>query len=163
MMVRKSARAVAPLLYAAGFALVMLGAIAAVTLAERTIGFYDQSGTPNLTTIRYNGDVAGAVAVLLLGGVVFGLIARALVWMEGLCGSTLEDHLRHCTAHYVVLVALAILLLATYENQAANGMSLGYGVGVAALMTVGYAIVIDALTLWWQRRKHARPSLGAGT
>jgi hypothetical protein len=53
-----------------------------------------------------------------------------------------------------------VLLLVTYENQAAHGVSLGYGVAVVALFVVGYAIVIDALVLWRQRRRYVQVSSG---
>ncbi len=151
----------APFIYAAGLVLVMVGDIAVVSFVERTVGFYDRDGgSPNFTTLRYNGDVIGAAATLVIGGVVFGLLALVLVRLERLGEPNIGDHLRHCTALYVILVTLVILLLVTYENQAAHGVSLGYGVAVAAFFAVGYAIIIDALVLWRQRRKYVQVSSG---
>ena len=148
----------APFIYAAGLVLVMVGDIAVVSFVERTIGFYDRDGDSiNFITLRYNGDVLGAAATLVIGGVVFGLLALALVRLERLGEPNLGDHLRHCTALYVTLV---ILLLVTYENQAAHGVSLGYGMAVVAFFAVGYAIIIDALVLWRQRRKYVQVSSG---
>ena len=154
---RDIVRFTAPFLYAAGFVLVMIGDVAVLSFVERTTGFYGQDGgSPDFTTFRYNGDVVGAAATLVIGGVVFGLLALALVRLERLGGPTVGDHLRHCTALYVILGTLVILLLVTYENQAAHGVSLGYAVAVVAFFAVGYAITIDALVLWWQRRKHVQ-------
>ena len=129
---RDIVRFASPFLYAAGFVLVMIGDVVVVSFVERVFGFYGQDGgSPNFTTFRYNGDVVGAVATLAIGGVVFGLLALALVRLERLGGPTVGDHLRHCTALYVILGTLVILLLVTYENQAAHGVSPGYGVAVA--------------------------------
>lgn len=160
-MLRNTLRGAAPFLYAAGFVLVMIGGIFAVSFVERTIGFYGQDGgSLNFTTLRYNGDVVGVAATLVIGGVVFGLLALVLVWLERLHAPTIGDHLLHCTALYVILVTLVILLLVTYENQAAHGVSVGYGVAVAAFFTVGYAVIVDALVPWWRRRNYVQTSSG---
>ena len=157
---RNTPRAAAPFLYAAGLVLVMISVMVVLSFVESTIGFYDRNGEAlDFVTLRHNGDVIVVAATLVIGGVVFGLLALALVWLERPIAPTIGDHLRHCTALYVILATLVILLLATYENQAAHGVSLGYGVAIAALFTVGYAIVIDALVLWWQGRKQVRASL----
>jgi hypothetical protein len=157
---RNTTRAAAPFLYAAGIVLVMIAVMVVLSFVESTIGLYDRDGeTLDFITLRYNGDLIGAAATLVIGSVVFGLLALALTRLERLIAPTIGDHLRHCTALYVILATLVILLLATYENQAAHGVSLGYGVAVAAFFTVGYGIVIDALVLWWQRRKQVQASL----
>jgi hypothetical protein len=39
-------------------------------------------------------------------------------------------------------------------------VSLGYGVAVVAFFTIGYAILIDALVLWWRRQKYVQASSG---
>ncbi len=161
MALRNTVRGVAPLLYAAGFVMVMVGDMAAVSFVERTIGFYERDGgSPNFTTLRFNGDVIVAVATFIIGGAVFGLLALMLERPERLHRPAIRDHMRHCTALYVILGTLVVLLLVTYENQAAHGVSLGYGVAVVALFVVGYAIVIDALVLWRQRRRYVQVSSG---
>lgn len=157
-------RVLAPFLYAAGFVVVMMGVMAALSSAERTVGFYGRDGgSPNFTTLRYNGDVIAAAATLVIGGAVFGLLALVLVRLERLRRPDLRDHLRHCTALYVILGTLVILLPATYEGQAAYGVSLGYAVAVVAFFTVGYAIAVDALILWRQRLRYSRDALGVGS
>ena len=161
---RSAVRAVAPFLYTAGLVVVMIGVMAALSFVERTVGFYDRDGgSPNFTTLRYNGDVIAAAATLVIGGVVFGLLALVLVRLERLRRPDIRDHLRHCTALYVILGTLVILLPATYEGQAAHGVSLGYAVAVVAFFTVGYAIAVDALILWWQRLPYSRDALGVGS
>lgn len=160
-MLRNSVRAGSPFLYAAGFVLVMIADVGVAILIERTIGFYDRGGDPlKFITLRHNGDIVSAAATLIIGGAVFGLLASVLVRLERLPRPTIGDHLRHCTALYPILGTLIILLLATHENQAAHGVSLGYGVAMAAFFAAGYAIVVDALILWWQREKYARASSG---
>jgi hypothetical protein len=160
-MLRNTVGFVAPFLYAAGLVIVMMGAMAALSFVERTVGFYERDGgSPNFTTLHYNGDVVGATATLVIGGVVFGLLALMLVRLERLHRPAIRDHLRHCTALYVILGTLMNLLLATYEDQAAYGVSLGYAVAVGALFTVCYAIAIDALILWRQRQRCARAGFG---
>ena len=158
---RNTVRGVAPFLYAAGFIMVMMGDMAAVSFVERAIGFYElDGGSANFATLRYNGDVIVAVATLIIGGAVFGLLALMLVRLERLHRPAIRDHMRHCVALYVILGTLLILLLATYENQAAYGVSLGYAVAVVAYFTVGYAIDVDALVLWRQRQRCVRASFG---
>ena len=155
--VRYLARTAAPILYAAGSVPVIVGDIVALSVIENTIGF------ENFTTFRYNGDVADAGAVLVLGGFVFGLLDGALVWLERLQRPTTRDHMRHCVALYTILVILAVTLIATYENSAAHGISLGYGLAVTALLAVGYAISIDAALLALKRRRFDRAPLGGVT
>jgi magnesium-transporting ATPase (P-type) len=162
-MLRNTVRGVAPFLYVTGVALVLIGIISAATFVEFNVGFWnDKPGLQpaDLTTIRYNGDVVGAAATLVIGGLVFGLLALVLVRLERLRRPAIRDHLRHCAALYVILGTLLILLLATYENQAAHGVSLGYAVAVVAFFTVGYAIAVDALVLWRQRQRYVRASFG---
>jgi Trk-type K+ transport system membrane component len=152
--VRYLVRTAAPiLLYAAGFVPVIVGAIVVVSVIENTIGF------DNFTTFRYY--VAAATAwVILIGALVFALLDGGLVWLERLRRPTVRDHLRHCVALYTILVILVVALIATYENSAAHGIYLGYGLVVTALFVVGYAISIDATILALQRRHFDRASPG---
>ena len=145
--VRYVARFVAPILYAVGFVPVMIGTIAVVSLVEDQIGF------DNFTTFRYNGDVACAAAVLIIGGLVFGLLGQTLVWLERLRTPTFRDHLRRCAVFYVTMGALSVWLAANYEELAAHGVSLGYGLAVIGFFISGYAVLIDALLLLHHRRR----------
>jgi cytochrome c oxidase subunit IV len=148
---RDVVRFAAPLLYAIGFVPVIIGVMVVLSVIEKTIWF------DNLTTLRYNGDVAAATSVLLIGGLEFGLLGNILVWLEQTHAPTLQDHLRHCVALYVLAGSLVFLLVATYENQAAHGVSLGYGTAVVALFTASYAIVLDAAVLRRKRRHFVDP------
>jgi Trk-type K+ transport system membrane component len=153
--VRYLVRTAAPILYAAGFVPVIIGAIVVVSVIENTIGF------DNFTTFRYY--VAAAASVILIGALVFALLDGGLVWLERLRRPTVRDHLRHCVALYTILVIVVVALIATYENSAAHGISLGYGLVVTALFVVGYAISIDATILALQRRHFDRASPGGVT
>lgn len=155
--VRYLARTAAPILYAAGFVPVIIGNIVVVSVIENTIGF------DNVTTFRYNGDVADAGSVLVIGGFVLGLLVGVLVWLERLRRPTIRDHLRHCVALYTILAILLVTLIATYENSAAHGISLGYGLAVTAFFAIGYAISIDATMLAWLRRRFDSEPLGGVT
>jgi hypothetical protein len=145
--VRQVARRIAPILYAAGFVPGMIGAIVALSFVEDRIGF------DNFTTFRYNGDVAAVASILVIGGLVFGLLDQTLVWLERLRTPTVRDHLRHCTVLYVFMGTLSVWLVVTYENLAAHGVSLGYGLAVVGFFTAGYAVLIDALLLLHHRQR----------
>lgn len=147
MGVRYVARFVAPMLYAAGFVPVMIGTVVVLSFVENRIGF------DNFNTFRYNGDVAAAASIIVIGGLIFGLLDQTLVWLERLRTPTLRDHLRHCAVLYVFMGTLSLLLVATYGRLAAHGMSLGYGMAVVGVFTVGYAVSIDALLLLRHRRR----------
>ena len=147
-------RIMGPVLYAVSFVPVIVGSIAVVSLVVRTIGF------DNFTTFRYNGDVAAAASVLVIGGFVFGSLSRFLAWLEQLRIPSLRDHLRHCAVLYVLLGALAVPLVRMYESAVAYGLSLGDGLAVAVFFTVGYAICINAVVLLLKRRVGQR---GAGS
>jgi Trk-type K+ transport system membrane component len=135
------------MLYAAGFVPVMVGTVVVLSLVEDRIGF------DNFTTFRYNGDVAAAASIFVIGGLIFGLLDQTLVWLERLRTPTVHDHLRHCAVLYVFMGTLSVLLVATYERLAAHGVSLGYGLAVVGLSTAGYAVLIDALLLLRHRRR----------
>lgn len=161
--VRNVARFIAPVLYAAGFVPVMIGTIAALSFVERSIGFDDYSSglsLADLTTFRYNGDIAGAVATLSIGGSVFGLLSLDLLRLEQLRQVTALDHLRHCAFFYATLVLLGFWLMTAYENQTTHSISLGYGVAAGSFLTAGYAILVNALILFSRRRRSNHVNLG---
>ena len=145
--IRHLVRFIAPILYAAGFVPVMVGVIVVLSLVENRMGF------DNFTTFRYNGDVAVVASILVIGGLVFGLLGEIFVWLERLRTPTVRAHLRHCAALYVFMGTLGVWLVANYENLAAHGVSLGYGLAVVGLFTAGYAVFIDALLLLRQIRR----------
>ena len=139
------ARSLSPVLYAGRPVLVSVGSIDVATLVGGTIGF------ENFTIFRYNGDVATAASVLVIGGFVFGFLSWFLARSEQLRTPTLRDHLRHCAALYVLLVTLAVPLVRMYESATTYGPSLGAGLAVAVFFTVGYAVCINALVLLLKR------------
>ncbi len=148
-------RLVAPVLYASGFVSVAVGVVVMLSYIVYAIGF------DNLTTPYANGDVAGACASLVVGGLVFGLIGRLLVLLERLRRRTVFDPLRRCALPYVTVTILAILLITTYENQAANGVSVFYGFAVICFLTASIAALTDALNLSLERRRFDRAGSGA--
>lgn len=148
---RYPARTAAPILYAAGFVPVIVGVIVVVSI-------FDDS-----TTFHYNGDVAGARSVLVIGGFVFGLLSWVLVRLERLQSPDIRDHMRHCVALYAALIIFVVKLISAYEGSAGHGMYLGYGLTETALFVVGYAISICATMLALQRRRFDRETLGGVT
>ena len=110
----------------------------------------------NLTTLYANGALAGALAILVVGGFVFALIGRLLVLLERLRRPTVFDHLRRCALLYVTVAILAVLLITTYETQAASGVSTYFGVAVICFLTASYAALTDALILPLERRHFER-------
>lgn len=146
---RYPARTAAPILYAAGC--VLVGVIVVVSVIDNSAKFH------------YNGDVAVAGSVLVIGGFVFGLLSRVLVRLERLQRPTIRDHMRHCVVLYGVLMTFVVKLISAYESSAAHGISLGYGLTETALLVVGYAISIDATMLALQRRRFDRAPLGGVT
>ena len=160
---RNAVRVVAPFLYALGLFSVLVGTISVVTFAERRLGFWnDKPGIQlaDLTALSYNGDLLVVTTILLLGGTVFGALALALPRVERLAAPTVLDHLRHCALLYALLCGLVFLLTVSYANQAAHGISLGYGAAVVVFLTAGYATLIDALVWVWSRRRFPPTSSG---
>jgi Trk-type K+ transport system membrane component len=150
-------RSLAPVLYAAGLVPVIVGSIVVVSAIESTIGF------DNFTTLRFNGDVAATASILVIGALVFGALDLVLVRLERLQTPALSDHLRHCAGLYVLLGTLVVILIATYETLAAHGVALSYGLAVMVLLTVGYAVSIDALILLSKRLRLAQGGPGDAT
>lgn len=145
-----------PLLYAISLVPVMVASLVVITFVERSIGFDDYEagfGLADLTTWRYNGDVVAAVMILIFGGFVFLVFARVLTRIERLREPTVRDHFRHCLALYAILGILLTWLIVEYENLAAHGISLGYGLVAYCFLATGYAIFIDALTLFMKQRR----------
>ncbi|HKH11782.1 MAG TPA: hypothetical protein VKA73_11655 [Rubrobacter sp.] len=130
---------------------------------ERRVGFWND--TPgiqlaDLTTLRYNGDVLAATSVFVLGGLVFGVLSLALSRSERAAVPTVLDHLRRCAVLYALLCGLVILLTVSYENQAAHGVSLGFGLAVIVCLAAAYAVLIDVLVCAWSRRRPPATSSG---
>jgi hypothetical protein len=145
--VRYVARFVTPIAYAAGFVPVMIGAIAVISFVEDRIGF------DNFTPFRYNGEVVSATTIPVIGGFVFGLLGKTLVWLERLRTSTFRDHLRRRAVLYVFMGTLSFWLVASYEHLAAHGVSMGYALAEVGFFTAGYAVLMDALLLLHHRRR----------
>lgn len=158
---QRAARLADPVLHAAGIVPVMLASLVVVSFVERSIGFGDYAPgfvLADATTLRYNGDVVIVAVIVVLGGLVFSGSSRILVWLEGLRTPSLKDHLRHCFVLYAVLGLLSIYLVASYQNSAANGISLGYFLAATCCFVTGHAVLINGLTLVMQRRRVSHQS-----
>jgi hypothetical protein len=106
-------------------------------------------------------DEIGLATVFVIGGLVFGVCAWALVLLEGLRQPKLTDHLRHCAYLYIFFILLSAVLIPDYIE----GLRLGYpGVETPAQvvwLVAALAILIDALVLTWHRWRFARIEHGA--
>ncbi len=137
-----------------------------LTFVEFNIGFDDYNSGVSLadfTTFRYNGDVAGVTAVLVIGGGVFGALACCIVWLEQLQTPTILDHLRHCALLYAVLWFLGIVLIVNYRanyGPDASGVADGYAVAAASFFVAGYATLLNALLFVCIRRYCDRRGAG---
>jgi Trk-type K+ transport system membrane component len=105
------------------------------------------------TPFRYNGDVVAAATILVIGGFVFGLLGKTLVWLERLRTPTFPDHLRRRAVLYVFMGILSFWLVTSYEHLAAHGVSMGYALAEVGFFTAGYAVLMDALLLLRHRRR----------
>ena len=151
---RHVARFVAPILYAAGLVPVMIGAVMVVSYTAYRIGF------ENLTTFRYNGDVAGVASIVVIGGFVFGFLGQTLLWLEPLRMPTFRDRLRRFAVLYVLMGTPGAWLVVTHKDLAAHGVAFGNGLAVAGLFSAGYEVLIDALLLLHRVRCSDRASSG---
>jgi hypothetical protein len=140
---RHTVRTVTPLLYVAGFVPVFLGVFLSVALLENNLWLSE------LTGLYYVGDLVAVVAMLLIGGLVFGPLSAVILRLDNLRRPTFLDHLRHCALIYASLFLLLFVLVVSYELQAGG---LGYGLGIVVFVIGAYAAFIDASILFLNRR-----------
>lgn len=156
-------------LYAAGMVFVFVSVWSVLSFVEYNIGFYDFEpgiGLDNFTTIYANGDIVAAVAILVIGGFVFGVLGQALMWLERLHRPTVWGHIRYCIALYVISGFLGITLISAYEanfgaNVPAGSLTAGYIAAILCFFIASYAIILNALTLMRKRRRNSVNSGGA--
>ena len=147
---------VSPLLYAAGFVPAIMVVWQIMMFVEYNVGFgYDRGlGLDDFTTLYFNGDVAGVLAVVLVGSVVFGALTQVLTWVERLPMPGALDHLRYCALLYVFLGFLATVLIAAFPNN--GDVAGGYALVALGFVIVGYAIFINAVLISLRRRRHSQ-------
>ncbi len=148
---------ISPLLYAAGFVPAIVAVWQIMMFVEYNIGFgYDRGlGLDDFTTLYFNGDVAGVLAVILVGSVVFGALTKALMWLERLPMPGTLDHFRHCALLYVFLGLLATVLIAEFATNYGD-VAGGYAIVALGFVIVGYAILINAALIALQCRRHSQ-------
>jgi uncharacterized membrane protein len=128
-----------PVLYAAGTLPVLaVGVFVADRVARTALGCH------------WCCEVAGLLALLVAGALVFVLSSMLLTRLERLRAPKALDHVRHCMWLYMGLVVLGITLVASYDTL---GLSLGYGLGVALFFVAVYAILLNALVVFAMRRR----------
>ncbi|MGF1470339.1 MAG: hypothetical protein ACFB50_01195 [Rubrobacteraceae bacterium] len=147
MIFKYTIRIITPLLYAVSCAPVFLGILLSVALLENNLWLSE------LTGLYYVGDLVAVVAMFMIGGLVFGLLAAGIFRVERLQEPNFLDHLRHCALLYAGLLFSVFVLFISYESQAGG---LGYAYGVAIFVIGAYAASIDALMLLLKRRRSDR-------
>lgn len=151
MIERYAIKSATPVLYATGCVPVLVGILLAVALLENNPWLGEVTG------LYYVGDLVALVALLFIGGLVFGLLEWTIIRLEKLRVPTLLDHFRHCTLLYTGLIFSGFILFSTYQSQAGE---LGYAYGLAIFVIGAYASAIDALILVSNRRSSNRAERG---
>lgn len=161
--------AVYPIFHAAGMVFVFVSIWSVLSFVEYNVGFHDFEsgiGLDNFTTIHANGDIVAAVAILVIGGMVFGVLGRTLMWLERLHRPTVWDHIRYCIVLYVISGFLGIILISAYEanfgaSVPAGSLTAGYIATILCFLIAGYAIFLNALMLMRKRHRNSANSGGA--
>ena len=149
--VRYVVRTAAPILYAAGFVFVAVGAWRVASSLWYIFHYSD--------TLLF---VFSVVMVFLIGVTVFGVLELFLVRFERLSRPNVWDHLRHCVLLYVVFVPSALLSTAFLWSYLAYGGSAGAWIfELLAFLASGSGILLDASVLNRIRRLQLVDS-GAG-
>jgi hypothetical protein len=135
--IRYAARNAAPLLYAAGFVFVAVGAWRVVSFLWYLFHYSD--------TFLF---VLSVAVVFLIGVAVFGVLELLFVRFERLSRPSGWDHLRHCVLLYVALVPSALLSAAYLWSYLADGGSTRAWIFVLlAFLASGCGVLFDALVL----------------
>jgi hypothetical protein len=139
-----------PFLYFANMVPVMVGVIVVLSLVEfGALSRYDM--------LHSNVELVGLASLFVVGGLVFGLLGLTFSWLEKTPRPTLVDHLRRCSFLYVFVA----LLTATLAPEIVANLLAGNGAYEIPLGTIlpvlgGYAILVDAMVLLFERRRAGR-------
>ena len=145
---------------------VIAGLNVVLTIVEYSVGWRGYApgvGLDDFTTLYFNGDVVGIASLTLIGGATFGLLGWGLGRLEGIAQPALGDHLRRCSFLYVFVALVGALFAAEYVGNLVAGHPM-YDMpkGVIVWVVAGYAILVDAVVLVWQRRHLGRADSGSG-
>jgi hypothetical protein len=154
-----------PFFYFVSVVPVGIAVVLVLTMTETNIGWRGYTpgiGADDFTTVYFNGDVVGIVSLLLIGGPAFGLVSLGLVWLDGVRSPSLVDHLRQCAYLYAFVGILGVLFAAEYVGNVIAGDPM-YEMPKAAVLWViaGFAISVNALTLFRTHRRLVRVGVGA--
>ena len=151
---RYAARVFAPVFYAAAFVVVCVAVWSVFGIVER-VAWLDGPGVWR----PYHAFIVAAAMIVLVGGTVFWLLGRTLVWMEQLRAPSAVDHLRHCILLYVVLLPATLLGALYLWSYLRYGGTVGAWIFVAlGFVVAGYGVLIDAMIL--RRQRFRRANLG---
>lgn len=146
-----------PFLYLASTIPVIISLIVVLTFVEYNIGFrgYEPGlGLDGFTTLYFDGDLIGMVALVLIGGPVFGLCSWGVTKLERTRQPSITDHLRHCVFLYAFVVIVGASFVMELVGNFVSGDPMHEGPkAVIFLVAAGYAILIDALILIRQGRR----------
>jgi uncharacterized membrane protein YvlD (DUF360 family) len=105
-----------------------------------------------LHTLYREGDIDLAVATLVIGGLVFPTATLVLARLTGSRLPELNDHIRQSAGVYAIIICTAVYVTTQGEQRD----SLGYAVAAAACLLGLYAVTLNGLVLWRQRRRAGR-------
>ena len=151
-----------PLLYFLALIPTVFGAIVVLTAMDyggflyRFLAPVDRYGALTPGT-----DETSLVAVLAVGGLVFGLAGWVLAVFEKLRRPKIIDHFRRCVCLYIVFVVLNAAMMPEYiESYRTPGYPAPEFQLQVVWLLVACAILLDALVLAWRRHRPSPTAQG---
>ena len=156
MVIRQTTRLfIFPFLYFASVVPVVVGVVAALSFMAYNVGFN------RYNTLYFNGDIAGVAALLVIGSPAFRAFSWVFIRLEGVPQPTPADHLRRCAFLYAFVGILGAMFTAEYVgNVLADNPMYEMPKAVIIWIVAGFAIFVDALVLFWKRRRSNYVNLG---
>lgn len=143
-----------PFLYFAGMLPVVVGVAVAFSSIEYGGILYEY------VEPLYRYDEIGLAPIIVIGGLVFGVLGWALVLMERLRCPKFIDHLRHCGYLYTFFAILNAVLIPDYLEGLRSGYPGVETQGQVVWLVAALGISVDALVLFWRRRRFERVESG---
>lgn len=129
-----------PVLYAVSVLPVFAAVLSIVLLVHWALGY------------TFAWVIAGAIGLLVIGALGFGLLSLGFVRLERLNTPGALDHLRHCFLLYASIVPLGLFLTIGSFKPCC---SLQWTFGAVLFLVAAYAVLLNALTIYRARHRTA--------